>query len=116
MAHPELQPQTHAPPEVQHVPQTPEIPADVEQETGMQAVQTHPQKLQTPEGQVLAEPVSPIADSTEETTVTIPAQSQAELEQMSKGDSTNTSTWFGVGWLRRIKQAVVSGKKVIFGK
>lgn len=118
MSTPEILPQSPPPPEVQHVPQTPEIPAHVEQGTGMQAVPADPQQLQTLQGQVLAQPVNPapVQPLQNMPTVTIPAQSQEQLLQMSHGNPDDTTTWFGVEWLRRIKQAVHSGMRAIFSQ
>lgn len=116
MANPEILPQQVAPPEVQHVAHTPEIPPQIEQATGVQAVPANPQQLQAQDGQVLAQPTAPPVQTMENLPpVNIPAQSYVQLEQMSKGDPDNTSTWFGVKWIRNIKQAVISGKRVIFG-
>lgn len=46
----------------------------------------------------------------------IPADNQSELEELSKGNVDEASTWFGVFWLRRVKQAVLDGIHVIFKK
>lgn len=117
MSTPEILPQSPVPPEVQHVPQTPEIPAHVEQGTGMQAVPSDPQQLQTLQGQVLAQPTNPTPQTDPNApTVTIPAHSQEQLVQMSQGNPDDSSTWFGVEWLRRLKQAIHSGIRAIFSQ
>lgn len=116
MATPEILPQQPMP-EAQHVPQNPEIPQELEQQTGVQPVQQDPQALQDSQGRIVAQPVNtaPVHPVQNAPLVNVPAQSQEQLSQMSQGDPSDTSTWFGVEWLRAVKSAILQGKQVIFG-
>lgn len=98
---------------VQQVPET-VIPREVEQGTGVQNVQQQPQQLVADDGQVTAQPVPPpVSDQPQ---IKIPAQSQQQLADLSKGSINDSGTWFGVYWLRRVKVALQNGMQAIFGE
>jgi len=115
MALPEFeQPQPRQPEQaVQAIPEQAEIPAHVETASGIQATPAHPQPLQQG-GEVLAQPVPAPQDSANMPTITVPAGSQEQLEKLSHGQAEDASTWFGVLWLYKIKQAFHKGMKAAF--
>lgn len=113
MAIPEQHPEIPPDQQVTEIPEAPEIPAHVEQATGVSSVPTQPRPLQDDTGAVVAQPVPPPPSGP---SVTIPAQSQAVLAQMAKGNASSSQTWFGVFWLKKIKKALKEGLAVLFGK
>lgn len=117
MASPEFIGQNPPPPEVQQIPEQVRVPEGMEQ-IGVSATQVQAQPLQTPQGQVLAQPVapSPVPPIQDAPTIQIPAVNEAQLEQMSHGNPDDQATWFGEFWLRKVKQAVQSGVQAIFGQ
>lgn len=112
MAIPEQQPEVPPDQQVTEIPTQPEIPAAVEQATGVSAVPSTPQPLQGDNNQPLATPVPPPPAGN---SIKIPVASQEVLAQMAKGDAANSQTWFGVFWLKKIKKAIKDGLSVLFG-
>lgn len=113
MALPETAPTLPPDQQVQEIPDTPEIPAHVEQATGVSPVPSTPRPVQGDDQQV----VQPIpAPKSTKPSITIPATSQANLQQMAKGNIVNSQTWFGVFWLKKIEKALRDGLEVLFGK
>jgi len=115
MAGPEYQPtspQPEAP--VQQVPEQAEIPREVEQATGAQVIPHQPDPLQQ-NGQTVAQPAVPAQDPSGPS-ITIPAHNEEELNKMAHGKPEDSKTWFGVYWLYRLKKALHSGAKAVFGK
>jgi len=112
MALPEAAPIAPPDQQVQEIPTVPEVPAAVEQATGVQAVPSTPQPLQDSSGATVAQPVPapPSGPS-----ITIPAANAQVLTQMAKGNAANSQTWFGVFWLKKIKKAIKDGLAVLFG-
>ena len=117
MSAPEYQPQSPQPEQQADVQQVPEqvIPPEVEQATGAQQSPPDPQQQinqalqQQPQPQQQAQP-----QATQ--TMSVPAASQQQLDDYAKGDAANSSTWFGVYWVRRAKQALQDGIQVVFGQ
>lgn len=117
MAIPEIEPRPQQPqPEVvQQIPEQAEIPAHVEQATGVQAVPAQPQPLQQ-NGQVVAQPVPPPQDDNNMPTIVVPADSEEQLEKLAQGDPEDASTWWGVAWLYIIKQKLHDGVRAVFSR
>jgi len=113
MALPEQQPEVPLDQQVQEIPDVPEIPAHVEQATGVSSIPSTPQPVQG-DNQQTVQPI-PAPKSTKPS-VTIPAISQAMLQQMARGNATDSQSWFGVFWLKKIKKALKEGLEVLFGK
>jgi hypothetical protein len=44
----------------------------------------------------------------------VPARDQKELEMISKGNASKSSTWYGVSWIRRIRQALLKRIPIVF--
>ena len=97
----------------QEVPEQVEIPRELEEATGVQAVPHQPQPLQQ-KGKIVAQPMIPARDPSG-SSITIPAHDEKELEQMAKGDLESSETWFGAYWLYRLHKAIRSGVKAIYG-
>ena len=110
MAIPEQQPAPDA--QVREIPEQAEIPVQVEQATGVHSIPVAPQPVINGAA-TLAQPVP--APKSNKKTVTIPARSQEDLLQMSKGKAEDSQTWFGVFWLYKIKKALKNGLDVLFG-
>ena len=110
MSAPEIEPRSPLPETVREVPE--EIPRTVEQGIGVKPTPVQPQQVKS-NGQVIAQPV-PVPASNKPT-VSVPAVSQQQLDDYSKGSIVDSKTWFGVYWMRVVKKALQSGFSVIFG-
>jgi hypothetical protein len=113
MSVPEVEPQTNLPEGVTETStEMNEIPAAVEQ--GIRTTPTTPAPVQGDNNQTIAQPVP--APSGDTSSITIPAQSQAQLTQMAQGAADDSQTWFGVFWLFKLKRALRNGMQVLFGE
>ncbi len=99
---------------VVEIPDQPEIPSNIETATGVTSVPTTPAPIQGPADQPVVQSVPAPAQNTPQ--VKIPAVDEKQLEEYSRGNKTDAKTWFGVFWIRKIKQAIGGGLSVIFGK
>lgn len=116
MAFPEIDQQQGQPEIVQQVPEQVEIPAEVEQGTGVQATPSQPQALQFPNGQIAAQPVpTPHDDLNVPTFKVTDFENQEQVEKYSQGNATDSITWKAVGFLRLIHQKALKNIRVIFG-
>lgn len=98
---------------VEHVSQTPEIPYEVEHDTGMQAVPQDDKQFQVTTDDQGTHTVQPQDDTT--VTVTVPYPEDT-LQHFKKEDTEEASTWWGVYWLRQLQKAVAKGYKVVIGE
>lgn len=114
MALPEQQPEVPVDQQVVEIPQAPEIPPAVEQ-AGVQTTPSQVQPVQDDNGKTIAQPV-PAPPAPDGPTVTVPAPDQTVLKQMTKGNISNSQTWFGVFWIKKIKMAIKDGISVVFKK
>jgi hypothetical protein len=87
-----------------------EVPSEMVQSGAMQPTKT------VFDDQVVGDDGEPLISTpeTKEITIEVP-KTQAELEEMSKGSPDDSSTWFAVSWIRRIKQAFNEKIKVVLG-
>jgi len=118
MAGPEYEPvQPRVPEGVVETPTQHEIPRDVEQATGAQAVPAQPAQITDPvSGQVVAQPTIAPADP-QGPSITIPVyHDEEEIEKATHGSVVDSSTWKAVGLLRKIHMAVRRGIGIIFNQ
>lgn len=103
----ELGKETPVTPDIEYVPETPQIPEHIEkggvstpltQVTAQVTDDTGQQLIQTP--------------ATSTVTITLP-QPQEELEELAKGNIVNAVTWFALFWVRMVKKAFRFGWKVV---
>lgn len=112
MANPEVLPQAPVP---EQQPQA-EVPVEAPQ-SSEQASQS--QTVQTPAFQVLQPtvPAAPVqVPQTDDNALVVPVQDEEELKHISKGDASDSKTWFGVFWLFKIKKAIHEGLRTVFRK
>lgn len=91
---------------VKEIPETPEIPAEIEQ-----SVQVRPSQITTQVSDDSGKPMMQ-PSSAKTVTITLPAQKE-KLEELSKGPSEDSITWFSKFWLRIIKKAFHYGWSVV---
>lgn len=93
---------------VNFTPEEVEIPEDVEKFTGVRAQPSSPTSMTDDSGQTVAQAVP------DDTTpvITIPAD-PATAHNMSTGSADDANTWLGIWILRRLKQAILWGKRVV---
>jgi hypothetical protein len=108
-------------------PETKDIPKSPEGIKGVKERQEEfvvPEKIQdvgvkTTRTQVTAQVTDDdgqlIKTPTRKVTVTLPAQ-QETIENWTKGDTKDSSTWLGYFWIRIIKKALHFGWKVVAGE
>ena len=46
--------------------------------------------------------------------INVPTSDEEELEKMSKGNPSESKTWFGVYWIRKIKKALLNKVNIVF--
>lgn len=114
MTTPEIPKEIQRPPEqVQVIPEQ----VDVHQslvEAGVTPQPTQPPSL-TQSGQVVAQSVGTIAPTTQPIqTIQVPAD-QNQAIQWSGGSVNDSSTWLGLFILRRLKQAIQNGWRIVIG-
>jgi outer membrane biosynthesis protein TonB len=102
------QPIPQVPEGIQEIPETPEVPEPLQGE--VQAVPTQiTAQVQDDQGKPMM--TSP---ATAQVTVTIP-KTQQQLIDLSKGNPTNSITWFAAFWIRLIKKAIHFGWQILQG-
>ncbi len=112
MALPETSPAIPPDKQVAEVPQVPEVPATV-QNAGVQVIPAVPKPLVNSSGASLAKPIPLPSDDAN--SLNVPVADQEALTQMAKGNPSDSKTWFGVYWLRKIKKALHDGFQILFG-
>ena len=113
MALPETSPAIPPDKQVTEVPQVPEVPVTV-QNAGVQVIPVEPKPLMNSSGTPLDKPFPLPPDDTK--SLNVPVADQEALTQMAKGNPSDSQTWFGVYWLRKIKKALLDGFYIFFGK
>lgn len=104
----ETSPSNGLQPEIQERAEDMEITRDVELATGVTHHPTNFQaQVQDDQGQQLIQ-----TPSNQTVTITIPA-TQQQLVVQSKGDITESVTWFALYWLRIIKKAAFHGWQTV---
>jgi len=111
MANPEVLPQAPVPEQQPQAEVPVEAPQSSEQVSQSQAVQMAPQ---VPQPTVPAAPVQ--VPQTDDNALVVPVQDEEELKHISKGDASDSKTWFGVFWLFKIKKAIHEGLRAVFRK
>jgi hypothetical protein len=88
------------------------IPEHIEQGTGVTSVPSQATSLTDDQGQMVAQsqPEPPNISA-----IQIPADPQT-AQSWSQGSSDDSSTWLGVFVIRKVKQAIALGRKIIIGK
>jgi hypothetical protein len=113
MSSPEQIKEYQPPQEVQHIPEQIDVSERLA-EQGVTAVPTQAQTVRDNSGQVIAQGIAPASPSQPAVTVTLPAdQNQATV--WSQGAPTDSSTWLGFYILRKFKQALSNGWKILIG-
>jgi len=107
---PEREPISQVPEGVEEIPETFEIPPDVERVTGIRKKPTDfTAKVTDSNGNNLTQ-----SPATQTVTIQLPT-TQDDLTQLAKGPKDNALTWFATFWLRMIKKAAHFGWKIISG-
>jgi hypothetical protein len=115
MANPEIdqvsQPEQGDQQQVESRPEELSLPEHIEEGTGIQATPTQLQSLTDDSGQVVAQshPGEPELE-------VISIETDPETAHTwSGGKFEDSKTWLGVRVIRRVKQAILSGRKIIIG-
>lgn len=113
MASPEQQPtgQPEQPGEIQERPDALSLPEQLEQDTGVRTIPHKPTGTTDDQtGQTTAQAVPP----DDQTPIVLPADPQ-QAQAWSQGSGDDSSTWLGFLILRKVKQAIAMGRKIIIG-
>jgi hypothetical protein len=110
MTTPEQEKPVKAPPEVQEIPTTVEVPPEIERAGVAKRQDDFTAQVSDDSGKPLIQ-----TPKTQVVTVQVPAI-QAQLDTWSKGPIENALTWFAVFWIRIIKKAIHFGWRMISGR
>ena len=109
MANPEIEPKNGA--ESGVVRETPtdiEIPEHIERDLGVKPTSSQPKSITDDTGQKVVQAIP----SDDKAAISIPAD-PSFAATWSQGSIDDSSTWLGVFILRKLKQALMMGRKVI---
>src|SRR4030042_3062462 len=110
MTTPEQERLSQNPPEIQEIPDTPEILPEIEKGGVIKKQDDFSAQVTDDKGRPLIQ-----TPQTQSVTVQIPAN-QSQLDTWAKGSPDNALTWFAVFWIRIIKKALHFGWRMIQGR
>lgn len=89
----------------------PEIPEEIEAKEGVKATKSSfDAKIEDQDGKPMVE-----SPATKDVTITIPTEIE-KIETLSKGSTDDSVTWWATYYLRKVKQALKNGWRIITGK
>ena len=97
-----------APEGVDHRPESPEVSHEVANSGVVPVHSNFSATVQDDQGHHMVQ-----APATQTITIQIP-NTQSQLDDWSKGDPTDSATWYAIFWLRLIKKAIHFGWRTIF--
>ena len=112
MANPETEPiqQPEVNGQVESRPEDIAIPEHIEHATGVQATPSQATGLTDDQNQITVQAVP----NPDPTAIQLPAEPHT-AQTWSSGSPEDASTWLGVFVLRKVKQAIALGRKIIVG-